>query len=78
MPLDGRDHHEHHALEKRAYDPCAPEEYSIRPTATLYTTTDFTTTTISFTSTETDTSTSTTTITVVASAPTFIVSGTSY
>jgi len=74
--LHPRDDHEYHELEKRAYDPCVPQDYSNRPTATLYTTTDFSTTTVSFTSTETDTSTSTTTITVGASTPTFIVSGT--
>src|SRR5271170_4457653 len=78
MPLNPRDQHEDHPLEKRAFNPCTPEDYSIRPTATLYTSTAFSTSTVSFTSTETDTSTSTTTITVGASAPTFIVSGTSH
>lgn len=77
MPLDPRDQQENHPLEKRAFDPCAPEDYSIRPTATVYTSTAFSTSTVSFTSTETDTATSTTTITVAASAPIFVVSGTS-
>ena len=60
-------------LEKRAFDPCIPEAYSLRPTATIYTNTVFTTTTVTFTSTETDTSTvtSTTTQTLATQTVTF-------
>ena len=58
------------ALEKRQVNACNAETYGGQPTATLFTTTVFTTTTVSLTSTVTDVAVTTTTTTTTAPTPT--------